>query len=1387
MGFIASLPLDDEENAVISIEGMTCNSCVKNIEKTIGDKPGVISIKVSLQDKKGDVTYDSKETNVNRIKEDIEDMGFIANVISSTEENGSGVNNFSRDTVISIEGMTCNSCVRNIESTIGIKDGIISIVVSLEKKEAKVTYNSSILDPSTIATMIDEMGFVASVKAAGTSSLSHENKSSSSDSKEQRKSKEATLRDADSDTKWDQCFLRIEGMTCASCIAAIEKHVMKVDGVHKILVSLMAAKAEVLYDASKVLPDQIANAISELGFPASVLEGASNEGEVELEIHGMTCSSCVHTIESQIQKLKGVKSASVALAVERGKFVFDPSVIGPRDIIEAINDLGFTAELYNDQSKPGSYLDHRKDIRKWRNSFFISLIFGVPAMFVMVYYMAMMKHMTHEEMCCVIPGLSLENLLLFSLATPVQFIGGRHFYIGAYKALIHGTANMDVLIMLATTISYVYSIGVVIAAMIMQQPSSPMTFFDTPPMLLVFVSLGRWLEHIAKGKTSEALAKLMSLQATEATLVSLGESDEVITEKIINVELIQRGDILKVKPGEKIPVDGRVISGQTTADESLITGESMPVSKKEGSQVIGGSINQNGVILMEATHIGKDTTLSQIVKLVEEAQTSKAPIQQLADKIAGYFVPLVVTVSVATLIGWIIIGYVNIEWVDPSYAEKINEGFTRTEIILEFAFRCAITVLAIACPCALGLATPTAVMVGTGVGAINGILIKGAEPLENAHKTKCVVFDKTGTITRGTPTVTRICLYVSDSVCSLAQCLVIVGIAESNSEHPIAHAIKTFCEGALGTQLIGICQDFKAKSGFGLECVVKGTERLMQSAMNAPALINAKGLNTDYINEYGLNELMGSSEQEKKNMFIINDVLIDFSNAPSRENIPRSLLLDDEDSPQDTSERQLQEPYKVVLGNRDWMVMNGIKIPEVVHNQMVKQEERGQTAILAGINGNLIAMVAVADSVKPEASLAIYTLKKKGLDVILLTGDNQKTALAIAKQVGINRVFAEVLPSHKVKKVRQLQATGKKVAMVGDGVNDSPALAQADVGIAISSGTDVAVEAADVVLIRNDLLDVVGCLDLSKKTVRRIHLNFMFASIYNLVGIPVAAGVFRPIGLVLQPWMGSAAMAMSSVSVVVSSLLLKLYKKPTKESLTTLDYLKSQESRLANLDDLDDISIHRGLEDITPRSPSSSTLSRDLRGTPVIGIDIFSYIGNEVTTNNEEEWKTDFQRIMTVGMFMNIGRKKMWTPLRFRWKSESSVNMMDICKQRYTTICQIYLKLRRNFYTGFYAATKLRLSENNANGHHELLIEDLSDEEKGIPWGVGDYDMEAEIDEIVYDQRVPLLRPSSKFSALFFNLEENNNVEEYWFPPKTKMKIWSLVPFLCSNNKRVFT
>ncbi|XP_037531257.1 copper-transporting ATPase 1 [Nematolebias whitei] len=1177
---------------MLRVKGMHCRSCVVNIQDNISKLPGVSSVEVFLEKEKATICYDPLRITVPDLQRAIEalppgnfkteswDSLFALSPAPTSPPSASSASRlcFTQplNSVINIhiEGMTCNSCVQSIEGMISQRKGVMSSRVSLVNHEGTFEYDPLLTSPEELREAIEDMGFDATLPETNSllpvvpePGFPKSPSTARVQEKELDDCRNKTPQGHTGDTP-SKCYIQIGGMTCASCVSNIERNLKNEHGIYSVLVALMAGKAEVRYNPKVMDPLSIAECIKELGFTATVMENyEGSDGNLELVVRGMTCASCVHKIESSLVKEKGIIYASVALATNKAHIKFDSEIIGPRDIIKLIEKLGFEASLVK-RDRTASHLDHSKEIQQWKKSFLVSLIFCVPVMGMMI-YMIIMDHqmkVSHHHNATVedlnrlhssmfletqlLPGLSVMNLLSFIFCVPVQFIGGRYFYIQAYKALKHKSANMDVLIVLATTIAFSYSCIVLLVAMVEKAKINPITFFDTPPMLFVFISLGRWLEQIAKSKTSEALSKLMSLQATEATVVTLGSDNSILREEQVDVELVQRGDVVKVVPGGKFPVDGRVIEGHSMADESLITGEAMPVTKKPGSSVIAGSINQNGSLLISATHVGQETTLSQIVKLVEEAQTSKAPIQQYADKISGYFVPFIVGISVLTLIAWIVIGFVDfslVESIFPGYDKSIS----KPEAVIRFALQASITVLCIACPCSLGLATPTAVMVGTGVGAQNGILIKGGEPLEMAHKVQSVVFDKTGTITYGAPKVVQVKMVVEGNKMPRSRLLAIVGTAENNSEHPLGAAITKYCKQELSTESLGTCTDFQAVPGCGIRCQVSNTETLL------------KQLDND-----------GEDNNHRNSVLVqIGDTLTATSSHP--------LIMD----PQPLSLVQTAS-FIVLIGNREWMRRNCLIVGPDINEAMVEHERRGRTAVLVAVDNELCAMIAIADTVKPEAKLAVDTLTSMGLEVVLMTGDNSKTARAIAAQVGIRKVFAEVLPSHKVAKVEQLQQTGRIVAMVGDGVNDSPALAMADVGIAIGTGTDVAIEAADVVLIRNDLLDVVGSIDLSKKTVKRIRINFIFALVYNLVGIPIAAGVFLPVGLVLQPWMGSAAMALSSVSVVLSSLLLKCYTKPTAEKLEAKFGNSRQQGSLS------DVSVHIGMGDVRRPSPKLSLLDR---------------------------------------------------------------------------------------------------------------------------------------------------------------------------------------------------
>ncbi|XP_017397952.1 copper-transporting ATPase 2 isoform X2 [Cebus imitator] len=1155
----------------LRIDGMHCTSCILNIEENIGQLPGIQSIQVSLENKTAQVQYDPSCTSPVSLQRAIEALppgNFKVSLPDGAEgcgtehrPSGSHSLGFSQrnqaqgtcsTAVIAIAGMTCASCVHSIEGMISQREGVQQISVSLAEGTGTVLYNPSVISPEELSTAIEDMGFEASVISENCSTNSLGNHSAGNSMVQTTGGVPASVQEVaphagglptnhtlDILAKSPQstravalqkCFLQIKGMTCASCVSTIERNLQNKAGILSVLVALMAGKAEIKYDPEVIQPLEIAQLIQDLGFEAAVMEDyAGSDGSIELIITGMTCASCVHNIESKLTRTDGITYASVALATSKALVKFDPEIIGPRDIIKIIEEIGFHASLA--QRNPNAHhLDHKMEIKQWKKSFLCSLVFGIPVMALMI-YMLIPSNEPHESMVLdhnIIPGLSILNLIFFILCTFVQLLGGWYFYVQAYKSLRHRSANMDVLIVLATSIAYVYSLVILVVAVAEKAERSPVTFFDTPPMLFVFVALGRWLEHLAKSKTSEALAKLMSLQAAEATVVTLGEDNLIIREEQVPMELVQRGDIVKVVPGGKFPVDGKVLEGNTMADESLITGEAMPVTKKPGSTVIAGSINAHGAVLIKATHVGSDTTLAQIVKLVEEAQMSKAPIQQLADRFSGYFVPFIIIMSTLTLVVWIVIGFIDFDVVQK-YFPNPNKHISQTEVIIRFAFQTSITVLCIACPCSLGLATPTAVMVGTGVAAQNGILIKGGKPLEMAHKIKTVMFDKTGTITHGVPRVMRVLLLGDVAKLPLRKVLAVVGTAEASSEHPLGVAVTKYCKEELGTETLGYCTDFQAVPGCGIGCKVSNMEGILAHS--------GSPLSASHLNE------AGSLPEEK-------------DAAP--------------------------QTFSVLIGNREWLRRNGLTISSDVSDAMTDHEMKGQTAILVAIDGVLCGMIAIADAVKQEAALAVHTLQSMGIDVVLITGDNRKTARAIATQVGINKVFAEVLPSHKVAKVQELQNQGKKVAMVGDGVNDSPALAQADMGVAIGTGTDVAIEAADVVLIRNDLLDLVASIHLSKRTVRRIRINLVLALIYNLVGIPIAAGVFMPVGIVLQPWMGSAAMAASSVSVVLSSLQLKCYKKPDLER-----YEAQVHGRMKPLT-ASQVSVHIGMDDRRRDSPRAT-------------------------------------------------------------------------------------------------------------------------------------------------------------------------------------------------------
>ncbi|HFJ9453187.1 ATPase P [Bacillus cereus] len=795
--------------------------------------------------------------------------------------------------------------------------------------------------------------------------------------------------------------LQISGMTCAACANRIEKGLKKVEGVHDANVNFALEKTKIMYDPQKTNPQQFKEKVESLGY------GIVSD-KAEFTVSGMTCAACANRVEKRLNKLEGVNEATVNFALESATVDFNPDEINVNEMKGAITKLGYKLEVKSDEQDGST--DHRlQEIERQKKKFIISFILSFPLLWAMV------SHFSFTSFIY-LPDMLMNPWVQLALATPVQFIIGGQFYVGAYKALRNKSANMDVLVALGTSAAYFYSVYLSIQSIGSSEHMTDL-YFETSAVLITLIILGKLFEAKAKGRSSEAIKKLMGLQAKTATVVRDGTEMKILIEEVV------AGDIVYVKPGEKIPVDGEIVEGKSAIDESMLTGESIPVDKTIGDVVIGSTMNKNGFLKVKATKVGRDTALAQIIKVVEEAQGSKAPIQRVADQISGIFVPVVVVIAIITFAVWMI-------FVTPGDFGGALEKM--------------IAVLVIACPCALGLATPTSIMAGSGRSAEYGILFKGGEHLEATHRLDTVILDKTGTVTNGKPVLTDV--IVADGFHE-EEVLRLVGAAEKNSEHPLAEAI---VEGIKEKKInIPSSETFEAIPGFGIESVVEGKQLL--------------------------------------------------------------------------------------IGTRRLMKKFNIDIEEV-SKSMEELEREGKTAMLIAINKEYAGIVGVADTVKDTSKAAIARLKKMGLDVVMITGDNTQTAQAIAGQVGIDHVIAEVLPEGKAEEVKKLQAQGKKVAMVGDGINDAPALATADIGMAIGTGTDVAMEAADITLIRGDLNSIADAIFMSKMTIRNIKQNLFWALAYNGLGIPIAAFGF------LAPWVAGAAMAFSSVSVVLNALRLQRVK-----------------------------------------------------------------------------------------------------------------------------------------------------------------------------------------------------------------------------------------------------
>lgn len=799
----------------------------------------------------------------------------------------------------------------------------------------------------------------------------------------------------------------------------------------------------------------------------------SSPASLDLHITGMRCTRCSNKIEENIKKLPGVKRVVIAVSLSKGHIDYVQDDIGARDIVDKIRSLGFGVNLIDENSSVDIIFKQQLiELRGWRNTFLMCFTFGFVTLILHARMLVSIDgHHNDDSSTLILPGLSSMNLLMFLLATPTQIIGGRAFYPQAMAALRHKRSNMDVLIMLATSTGYFYSMTILLYFMLSGANYSPRTFFDIPPMLFTFVSLGRWLEHIARGKTSEALTKLMVLQPKEATLIEgyrivekAKASEESYTydkATTIDTRLVKCGDIVKVGPDSKIPVDGNVIEGNALVDESLVTGESMPIAKSSGSAAISGSVNLNGVILIRASRVGKDTTLAQIVKLVESAQTTKAPVQHYADKVSSYFVPLIFFMSITTLFCWLTIGLLK-PAIIGQYHRHSHGDSSNLEISIEFAFQCALTVLSIACPCSLGLATPTAVMVGTGLGAKNGILIKSAEALENAHKVSHIVFDKTGTITLGTPVIKRLIILgpkaslsnVTEVLNYVKKIILLIGSTEANSTHPLAKTLTKFTSETLGSRGLIRPRNYQSHPGLGSEAEFSAEQASLEGSLlddcmypllrsfkkqQQPhdikdTLISLSSLNL--INEDATDkssDLESTQRKEEQSIPVKFETFI--------KGVALELVLTDQGDRASVPSIE-RESTSVLVGSASLMIEKKTPVDAMVEEILTEQNTNGNTCVLVAIDGEIRAVALLSDEIKSEAQLAIYTLRQMNLKVSLLTGDNKKSAESVARQVGITSVYAGVLPKDKMMLIKSIQKSGEKVAMVGDGVNDSPALAQ---------------------------------------------------------------------------------------------------------------------------------------------------------------------------------------------------------------------------------------------------------------------------------------------------------------------------------------------------------
>ncbi|KAJ9216649.1 hypothetical protein DTO166G4_1865 [Paecilomyces variotii] len=1099
----------------VKVDGMTCGACTSSVESAFKDVPGAGNVSVSLVMGRAVVHHDPSQLPADKVAELIEDRGFDAQVLS-TDLPDTQADEIEDDgpemvtTTLAVEGMTCGACTSAVEGGLKEEAGVRSINVSLLSERAVVEHDPSVITPEKIAEVIEDRGFGATVLDTKPS--------------EARSSK--TKGPAEEKPKFLTTTVSIDGMTCGACTSSVQRAFDGVDGLLQFNISLLAERAVIAHDPLKLSAEKIVELIDDAGFDARIVSsephtaGSSKTSKsVNLSLYGLTDAAAATSLEETVRQKPGIISISISVATSRASVSYNSSIVGIRSIVETIEAAGFNA-LVSDSDDNNAQLESlskTKEIQEWRRAFLFSLSFAIPVFLLGMIVPMYLKPLDFGKFQ-ILPGLYLGDLICLVLTIPVQFGIGMRFYVASFKSLKHRSPTMDVLVMLGTSSAFFFSVFTMFMAIWYPPHTRPHTVFDTSTMLITFITLGRWLENRAKGQTSKALSRLMSLTPSMATIYEDPIAAEKAAEewetsakspqektdeatpahtrnaglKTIPTELIEVGDVVVLRPGDKVSADGIIIRGESYVDESMITGEAIPIHKKKGSLVIAGTVNTAGSMDFKVTRAGRDTQLSQIVNLVQEAQTSRAPIQRMADVVAGYFVPTIISLGLITFIGWMILSHIL-----PNPPKIFNAAGNGGKVMV--CLKLCISVIVFACPCALGLSTPTAVMVGTGVGAENGILVKGGAALEAATKINHVVFDKTGTLTVGKMSVaeTRMERIWSSNDWRRRLWWLIVGLAEMGSEHPVGRAIveaaKVETGGSSEETLDGSVGDFEATIGKGISAVVEpnsGVERTR---------------------------------------------------------------------------------YRVLLGNASFLRDQDVQVPEAVDPDSQPPDESasafsvpskpndfaGLTLIHVAVDGQYAGTISLRDSLKPSAVAAVAAIHRMGFKTSLITGDTYSTALSVAKAVGIPPVSirASVSPSQKQTIVAELQAGGDRVAMVGDGVNDSPALATASVGIALASGTDVAMEAADIVLMRpDDLLSVPASFSLARSIFNRIRLNLMWACVYNVIGLPFAMGLFLPFGgITLHPMAAGAAMAASSVSVVVSSLLLKFWSRPRWMSVERLE------------------------------------------------------------------------------------------------------------------------------------------------------------------------------------------------------------------------------------------